>query len=65
MSKLKTNKSVLKRLKVTAKKKLMRRPNHQNHNKSKLPGRITRTKHRVFEVASSDMAQIKKLLPYL
>lgn len=65
MGKLKTNKSVLKRLKITAKKKLLRRPSHQNHFKAKYPGRIDRTKHRVHPIAEVDVKKIKKMLPYL
>lgn len=65
MGKLKTNKALLKRLKITAKKKLLRRPSHQNHFKAKYPGRITRTKHRVQPIAEVDAKRIKRLLPYL
>lgn len=65
MSKLKTNKALLKRLKITGRKKLLRRPTHQNHFNAKYPGRINRTKHRVQPLAAVDAKKFKKLLPYL
>lgn len=65
MSKLKTNKALLKRLKITGRKKLFRRPTHQNHFNAKYPGRINRAKHRVQLVAAVDAKKLKKLLPYL
>lgn len=55
----------MKRLKITGKKKLLRRPTHQNHFKAKYPGRISRTKHRVQSIAEVDAKKIKKMLPYL
>ena len=61
----KKNKSLMKRLKITGKKKLLRRPTHQNHFKAKYPGRISRTKHRVQPIAEVDAKKIKKMLPYL
>lgn len=59
---LKTNKSILKRLKVTGKKKLLRRPAHQDHFNAKDSGNKTRDKRREKRLLGEKI--FKKYLPY-
>ncbi|OGD43256.1 hypothetical protein A2567_02360 [Candidatus Azambacteria bacterium RIFOXYD1_FULL_42_11] len=64
MVKLKTNKSILSRLKITSRGKLIRRPSGQSHFNTKDAGRKTRLKHRVLAVKKSDIKPFKQFLPY-
>ena len=63
--KLKTNKSVLKRFKITASGKLMHRPMHQDHFNAKDTGKKRRLKRRWLELGGTDAKTLKKMLPYL
>lgn len=64
MPKLKTNKSALKRFKITKKKVLHRHP-HQNHFNAKQSGQKTRQKRGYEVLPSTKISQnIKKILPY-
>lgn len=62
--KQKTNKSVAKKFRVTARKKLLRRGTGQNHYNSRDTGSETRAKRRDQSLFSTDEANLKKALPY-
>jgi large subunit ribosomal protein L35 len=64
MSKLKTNKSILNRFKITATGKLLHRPMGQDHFNAKESGKKTRLKRRWIELTGADAKAIKKLIPY-
>ena len=63
MSKLKTNKSAVKRFKIT-KHKIQRRPVKQNHFNAKDTGKETRNKRGYRDVPLTDEKNIRKILPY-
>ena len=63
MHKLKTNKSALKRFKIS-KKKIMHRPVHQNHFNAKDKGEETRSKRGYKQLFGTDEQDIRKILPY-
>ena len=65
MSKLKTRKSICKRIKVTGRKKFLRRPTRQNHFNAKDPGQKTRAKRRLCRVNLVNKKRIRKALPYI
>lgn len=62
--KLKTRKAVLKRFKITAKKKLLRRPARQDHFNVKDSGKKTLSKRTLKRVAKADRKILKKQIPY-
>lgn len=64
MPKMKTRKSVAKRVRVTAGKKVMRRDIGQGHFNSRNPGKITRRKRSDVVVFKTDAENILKNLPY-
>ncbi len=64
MPKLKTRKSVAKRFKVTAKKKLLARDVGQDHFNSKEPGKITRRKRKEIVIFKTDAKNALINLPY-
>lgn len=59
----KTNKSLAKRVKITGKKKIMKRPPGQNHFNAKEPGQSSRTKKGFLAVPKSIEKDIRALLP--
>lgn len=61
---LKTTKAVSKRVRVTKKGKLKRRPLGQNHYKAKLSGRENQTKKRVKGFIGIDERTLKRYIPY-
>jgi len=64
--KLKTRKSVAKRIKITKTGKVLRR--HQlakGHLRSKRPKKKTREYRRILEVSKADRKKIKRMLPYV
>jgi ribosomal protein L35 len=61
---LKTNKSILSRLKLTGSGKLLRRPSHQSHFNTKDTGKTGRLKHGDLEIKKSDKKSFKQYLPY-
>lgn len=63
MSKLKTNKSALKRFKIT-RHTMEHRPVKQNHFNAKDTGKETRNKRGYLKVPASDQKNMKKILPY-
>lgn len=64
MPKLKTRKSVAKKVKVTGKGKLKTRATGQNHHNSRDTGSQTRAKRRDNDVYEAVAKNIKKALPY-
>ncbi|MDD5627048.1 MAG: 50S ribosomal protein L35 [Patescibacteria group bacterium] len=60
----KTHKATAKRLKITAKKKILRRYTHQDHFNARERGAKTRSKRRNQEISPVERKKIKKLLPY-
>jgi len=61
--KLKTRKALLKRIKITGRKKILTRPVHQGHFNAKDSGNKTRRKRKAERVSSVDRKRIKKILP--
>lgn len=62
MPKLKTNKTVSKRFRITATGKVMRRHGGQNHFNARDAGKITRKKRRDEEMSHSFTKNIKTLI---
>lgn len=62
--KLKTNKAILSRIKITGKKKFTRRASNQSHFNTKTSGKQRRLKRRVLSVDKKDIKMFKKHLPY-
>jgi len=63
MRKLKTNKALLKRIKITGKKKIFKRALHQSHFNAKESGNKTRQKRKTSKISSADRKKIKQILP--
>jgi len=63
MRKLKTNKALSKRIKITGKKKILKRALHQSHFNAKESGNKTRQKRKTSEISSADRKKIKQILP--
>ena len=63
--KLKTNKALKKRIKVTSKKKILIRTGGQDHFNSRESGKVTRNKRRDKKLSNANVKNVKKLLPYL
>ena len=63
MGKLKSNKSLLKRIKITGSKKMLKRALHQSHFNAKESGNKTRQKRKTSELSSVDRKKIKQILP--
>jgi len=62
MTKLKTRKSLLKRIKITGRKKIMKRKINQGHFNAKESGNKTRGKRRDGQASSVDTKKFKKIL---
>jgi len=62
--KLKTNKAILSRIKITGKRKLTRRVSNQSHFNTKASGNQRRLKRRILSVNKKDIRMFKKHLPY-
>jgi ribosomal protein L35 len=62
MPKLKTPKSVVKKIRLTKRKKVMRRKTGQNHFNSKESGKIGRRKKRDQELFKTDKKNVLKAL---
>jgi len=63
MPKLKTRKSLLRRIKITGRKKILSRKIHQGHFNAKESGNQTRGKRRDSRISPADSRKIKKILP--
>jgi len=64
MPKLKTHKTISKRIKITKSGKLLKRHGGQDHFNSRNPGKITRKKRRDQSVAAVYVKNIKGLMPH-
>ena len=64
MPKIKTPKALRKRVKITRKKKVLRRKTGQNHFNSKESGKETRRKRSDKRLARGDEKNVLKALPY-
>ena len=62
--KLKTNKAIAKRMKVTKNKKVTIRSGGQNHFNAKERGRTRRNKRRDHTLAAVNVNNVRKFLPY-
>ncbi len=65
MTKLKTRKALLKRIKITKRRKILHRPIHQGHFNAKESGNKTRSKRKKHQLASVHRKVIKKILPHI
>ena len=63
MAKLKTRKSLLKRIKITGRGKFMKRHTSQDHINAKDSGNKTRSKRKAIGVSSANRKTIRKSLP--
>lgn len=64
MPKLKTNKAVAKRFKITKNRKVIKKRAGQDHFNSREPGKITRKKRRLIKQSKADAKNIRGFLPY-
>ncbi|MDO8443783.1 MAG: 50S ribosomal protein L35 [Candidatus Azambacteria bacterium] len=64
MAKLKTNKSILSRLKISGRGKITRRATNQSHFNTKATGQQRRSKRQESLIASRDIKAVKQFLPY-
>jgi len=64
MPKLKTHKSISKRIKITKKGKAIKRKCGQDHFNSRDKNKVTRNKRRDGEIAKVEVKNIRNLLPY-
>jgi ribosomal protein L35 len=62
--KLKTRKSISKRIKITGRNKMLRRSGHQGHFNAKYPGSIDQKHSEVKEINATDTRKIKDFLNY-
>ena len=62
MTKLKTRKALLKRIKITGRKKILKRALHQSHFNAKESGNKTRSKRKTNQASSVDTRKIKEIL---
>ncbi len=65
MPKLKTRKSVIKKVQVTKRKKVLRRTTGQNHYNSKENGKEGRLKKKDRRLFKADEKNVLQALPYL
>ncbi len=64
MPKLKTKKSVSKKVRITAGKKVLRRYTKQNHFNSRETGKFKRLKRKEVRLDKSNEKNVLKALPY-
>jgi len=64
MPKLKTQKAVAKRFKISKNKKLQKKTAGQDHFNSRESGKVTRSKRRTKTMSKSLERNIKRFLPY-
>jgi ribosomal protein L35 len=64
MPKLKTKKALVKKIKLTKKKKIMRRKTGQNHYNSKETGKVGRGKKKDLRLFKTDEKNFLKAMPY-
>jgi ribosomal protein L35 len=64
MPKLKTKKALIKKIKITKNKKVLRRMTGQNHFNSKENGKVGREKKGSLRLFKADEKNVLKALPY-
>ncbi|HDQ23200.1 MAG TPA: 50S ribosomal protein L35 [Candidatus Uhrbacteria bacterium] len=64
MPKLKTRKSIAKRIKLTKKGKVLKKRAGQDHFNARESGKITRKKRRITKMSKANVRNIKAQLPY-
>jgi large subunit ribosomal protein L35 len=64
MPKLKTNKALSKKVRITKGKKVIRRSTGQNHYNSKETGKVGRAKRNDHRLFKADEKNVLKALPY-
>ncbi len=64
MPKLKTRKALVKKIKVTKNRKVLRRTTGQNHYNSKETGAVGRNKRKDVRLFKADEQNVLKALPY-
>ncbi len=64
MPKLKTNKAIKKRIKITKGKKLKIRTGGQDHFNARESGKTTRSKRRNKSLSKNNTKNVKRLMPY-
>lgn len=63
--KLKTNKAIAKRIKLSKRRKVIIRTGGQNHFNAKESGKVRRNKRRDKSVSVANVKNLKRLTPYL
>jgi len=64
MGKLKTIKSVAKRLRVTGKGKILKKKAGQDHFNARESGKVTRHKRKFQSINKVDLHNVKSFIPY-
>ena len=64
MPKLKTKKALVKKIKISKGKKVIRRSTGQNHFNSKENGKVGREKKKMLRLFKTDEKNVLKALPY-
>lgn len=64
-NKLKTRKSLLKRIKISGRKKILKRSTHQDHFNAKDSGKKTRGKRKEKHLSEANSKKVKRILPNL
>lgn len=64
MPKLKTRKSIAKRIKITKRGKVLKKKAGQDHFNARESGKIRRNKRRLTKVSKAYIKNLKKQLPY-
>ncbi len=65
MPKLKTKKAVLKKVKISKNKKVLRLHTKQNHFNSRETGKFKRFKRRIKRLSKANEKNVLKALPYM
>lgn len=64
MSKLKTHKSIAKRIKITKTGKVLKKRAGQDHFNARESGKVTRAKRRKTKMSKANVKNLKSLVPY-
>jgi len=64
MPKLKTRKSIAKRIKITKKGKVLKKRAGQDHFNARESGKVKRNKRRITKMAKANVKNIREQLPY-
>ena len=64
MPKMKTKKALIKKVKITKNRKVLRRKTGQNHYNSKETGKVGREKKKMLRLFKADEKNVLKALPY-